>query len=295
MSTPQTAEARSNFESMIDWFRLHGGTDEQYLKTCWDRFQVTWDFIRASIAPESTILDIGSHWLHLAMPLAIDGHKLICADVGSSQDMPQVQSAAHGLGIDLVTINRLDEGDGISGLPESSVDAVIFSEIIEHLAFNPVRMWQKIYRVLRPGGKVFVTTPNSLHFERLHAKLGHLFSHGEYGINIREVIEIETYGHHWKEFSIPELRRYFTVLSPDFVPGRAVAVTPYQTPEVVAYAYSKYLKDKAVIADLIPLEKIVDKLEKIGAQPMGQQILMEIDLPTKNAGIVAKPGWWFSE
>lgn len=50
--------------------------------------------------------------------------------------------------------------------PDASFDVVVFSELIEHLGVNPVRALAEIHRVLRPGGIVVVTTPNSLSLER---------------------------------------------------------------------------------------------------------------------------------
>lgn len=51
--------------------------------------------------------------------------------------------------------------------PDASFDVVLFSELIEHLAINPVWTLAEIHRVLRPGGHVIVTTPNALSIERL--------------------------------------------------------------------------------------------------------------------------------
>jgi SAM-dependent methyltransferase len=55
--------------------------------------------------------------------------------------------------------------------PDASFDVVIFSEIIEHLAINPVRALAEIHRVLRPNGVVIVTTPNHLSLMRLEGFL----------------------------------------------------------------------------------------------------------------------------
>jgi SAM-dependent methyltransferase len=50
--------------------------------------------------------------------------------------------------------------------PDESFDVVIFSELIEHLGVNPVRALAEMHRVLRPGGILIVTTPNSMSLER---------------------------------------------------------------------------------------------------------------------------------
>jgi len=55
--------------------------------------------------------------------------------------------------------------------PDGSFDVVIFSELIEHLAVNPVRALSEMHRVLRPQGVLIVTTPNSLSQVRLEAYL----------------------------------------------------------------------------------------------------------------------------
>ena len=55
--------------------------------------------------------------------------------------------------------------------PDASFDVVIFSELIEHLGLNPVRVLSEIHRVLRPQGRVVVTTPNFLSLERLESYL----------------------------------------------------------------------------------------------------------------------------
>ena len=51
--------------------------------------------------------------------------------------------------------------------PDESFDVVIFSELVEHLAINPVWALAEMHRVLRPGGHLILTTPNALSLERL--------------------------------------------------------------------------------------------------------------------------------
>src|SRR5262245_60945864 len=45
-------------------------------------------------------------------------------------------------------------------LQTASVDAVLFSELFEHLHLNPFHALKEIFRVLRPGGLLLLTTPN---------------------------------------------------------------------------------------------------------------------------------------
>src|SRR5205823_2016517 len=48
---------------------------------------------------------------------------------------------------------------------DGSFDAIVFSEVIEHLAGSPLPALQEMTRVLRPGGKLIVTTPNQLYIK----------------------------------------------------------------------------------------------------------------------------------
>lgn len=44
-------------------------------------------------------------------------------------------------------------------LKDFSADAVVANQVIEHIV-NPVKFAREIYRVLRPGGRCVITTPN---------------------------------------------------------------------------------------------------------------------------------------
>jgi SAM-dependent methyltransferase len=52
-------------------------------------------------------------------------------------------------------------------LPTASVDAALFCELFEHLYWNPFHTLREIFRVLRPGGLLVLTTPNQRRVETL--------------------------------------------------------------------------------------------------------------------------------
>jgi len=54
---------------------------------------------------------------------------------------------------------------------DETFDVVLFSELIEHLALNPVWALSEIHRVLKKDGHVVITTPNALSLERLTSYL----------------------------------------------------------------------------------------------------------------------------
>jgi len=50
---------------------------------------------------------------------------------------------------------------------DGTFDVVVFSEMIEHLAVNPVWALSEVHRVLKRDGSVIITTPNALSLDRL--------------------------------------------------------------------------------------------------------------------------------
>jgi SAM-dependent methyltransferase len=98
---------------------------------------------------------------------------------------------------------------------------VLFCEILEHITFNPMSLWAEVYRVLAPGGRIVVTTPNVYWCRGRFWDLKRLFSRNGSGLPVREILRIPTYGHHWKEYSHRECVEYFNSLSKDLSAVRA--------------------------------------------------------------------------
>jgi SAM-dependent methyltransferase len=68
--------------------------------------------------------------------------------------------------------------DSALGLPcaSQSADLVLLSELVEHIE-NPRPLYEECYRVLRPGGRIVVTTPNLWDARRvLSPLLGRMWS-----------------------------------------------------------------------------------------------------------------------
>lgn len=252
-----------------------GGTDAPYMKGHFPRYEKTKVEVLRTLGAEQgrRLLDVGGHWLHQASLYAVDGFTVTSMDMAATFSMPHVQKQAEALGISLVIESNLEHPQALPTLPENSFDLILFSEIIEHITFNPVEMWKALYRVLAPGGRIIVTTPNyyslrgrAWDFKRFWRGYGG-------GLPVSEVLGFHTYGHHWKEFSRKELIDYFSRLSPDFRISKAIEMPEFHPGQLGATAHwlAKKLEDRFPV--------------------LRPNLHLEIDLPAKEHGITARPGW----
>lgn len=249
-------------------------TDVGYLEKHCDRFLLTRNTAyRDWRWPQAHVLDIGAHWLHQSTLYALDGHRVTAADFPEVLDRYSVRATAQRHGIALLSYTDLSSARVFDDLDESSVDVVLFTEILEHITFNPVDMWKAIYRVLKPGGRIILTTPNLYRGWSGFSLLFRFLSGRGQGLPVEEVIGYPTYGPHWKEYSRRELRRYFELLSPDFSVWRL-----------------EYMSNSRATHDLNWKGRLVHDPRNI--VPFLRPILYaEIDLDAKQSGVAVEPGW----
>lgn len=119
--------------------------------------------------PESRLLELGSapFFTSLCLDLVWPGQLTLANYSGTGEKRGKQQLVSAEGGPDKlyefddfnVETDEFPYADGI-------FDVVVFSELIEHLAVNPVWALAEIHRVLKPGGHVIVTTPNALSLDR---------------------------------------------------------------------------------------------------------------------------------
>lgn len=82
---------------------------------------------------------------------------------------------------------------------DNAFDIVLCSELLEHLVLDPTHMFVEIHRVLKPGGRLLITTPNVLvlrHINALVRKRINIYGpYSGYGI----------YGRHNREWTLNEV------------------------------------------------------------------------------------------
>jgi 2-polyprenyl-6-hydroxyphenyl methylase/3-demethylubiquinone-9 3-methyltransferase len=264
-TTPDLESYKKNFPK----------TDFSYLEHHYSRICQTRKYILENMPAQSlNIIDIGAHWLHQTLLYALDGHRVTAADLPFTLAESCVQEVASQNQIQIYTYDDLSQKSVFDGLQSDSYDLILFTEIIEHLTFNPVDMWKGIYKILKPGGKIILTTPNYYYIGQTFKRWFRAFKRMGGSISIEDVLKLKTMGPHWKEYSVKELKQYFQLLSRDFDIKKIVLC-----PSPIVENSKKTIKRKAIqqIEKFIPFFR--------------SGLYMEISLPQKHFGIEIEPSW----
>jgi hypothetical protein len=133
-------------------------------------------------------------------------------------------------------------------------------------------MWQALHDVLKPTGRMIVTTPNYFHASGawIHDPV-RMTRGGGSGCSVHDVLRMCTYGHHWRIFSAADLKRYFAALSPDF--------------EIARTAYFDHHQDPPGVA-----RKLLG-IAQSACPWLRETLYMEVRMRQKTAGIVVVPRW----
>jgi SAM-dependent methyltransferase len=85
--------------------------------------------------------------------------------------------------------------------PDDEFDKILFCEVLEHIVVDPLKVFGKLRKVLKPGGELILTTPNALRLIN--------FAHFLAGKNFFDRYHAQNgvYGRHNREFSLSEVVR----------------------------------------------------------------------------------------
>jgi SAM-dependent methyltransferase len=112
------------------------------------------------------LLDVGSFPGHLSVLAQIRGWEVtgLNSDIENLVVWTAFLDRCRERKIEILTCEVEQESFPV---PTAAFDAVLFCELLEHLYRNPFHTLKEIFRVLRPGGVLILTTPNLVRAETL--------------------------------------------------------------------------------------------------------------------------------
>lgn len=194
---------------------LHG-----YFTTAFPRLYRSCELFDLFECPLGNVLEIGPFYSYLPFFLRPQASSYTVLE-GNDPAVHPLKPVYQHHDIDLRFLDFFDLFGPVDGaphalpLPENQYDTVLCWETMEHFNFNPVKFVRELHRVLKPGGKVYITVPNKA---SLPAFIALLSGRGEknlidsyymfenYESNGRKCF----YGFHWREYSHFEITHLFS-------------------------------------------------------------------------------------
>jgi 2-polyprenyl-3-methyl-5-hydroxy-6-metoxy-1,4-benzoquinol methylase len=141
------------------------------------------------------VLDVGCSQGIASILLAREGHRVI----GIDREHEAIRAARERLDQEEAQVRervefRVGEGRAV-GFPDGSFDAVLLGELLEH-QLDPGRLLDEARRVLRPGGRIVVTTPYGVHPYPDHKEplyLSALLERLSSKLSIAEIVLVDRY------------------------------------------------------------------------------------------------------
>jgi 2-polyprenyl-3-methyl-5-hydroxy-6-metoxy-1,4-benzoquinol methylase len=141
------------------------------------------------------VLDVGCSQGIASILLAREGHRVI----GIDREREAIRAARERLDQEEAQVRERVEftvGEGRAvGFPDGSFDAVLLGEVLEH-QLDPGKLLDEARRVLRPGGRIVVTTPYGVHPYPDHKEplyLSALLERLSSKLSIAEIVLVDRY------------------------------------------------------------------------------------------------------
>jgi len=160
----------SRKDNPVDLLQLGLGSEEyNYLQDLQYTYARTLNDVIPFLKKNMRVLEIGSLFGIVSVALKKSGVDVVATEFPLFHQSEKLQKIYFENNIAFDSVN-LQEGK----LPysEGLFDAVIICEVIEHLNFNPVPVFQEINRVLKKNGIIYLAMPNQT---ALYKRAKHLF------------------------------------------------------------------------------------------------------------------------
>ena len=199
---PMEATGDHVVSNILSYLKEHSADSYDYVaRVQFERLIFSARYIENSCQKSDAIVDVGSFPYFIPAYLSLKGFQnVITVETPRPDEFTRDPSWK---------FQRLTCDIEESPLPlkDNSVDAVVMLQVFEHLYRRPNQVFREFRRVLRPGGKIIMSTPNG-------ARLGtyaKILLRRQFGLPIFKFSEdYERYGHfsHIREYSVQEITAY---------------------------------------------------------------------------------------
>lgn len=179
--------------ALAPWF-------DGYVREHRSRFAADLRLVERYVARGARLLEYGAIPLVTTAALSSLGYHVRALDVRPARFARSIAA----LGLDVASC---DVETAPVPYASASFDAVLFNELLEHLRINPVFTLREARRVLRPGGRLLLSTPNLRSFRGLANLLFSDRALTASGGVYEQYEKLETIGHmgHVREYTAREV------------------------------------------------------------------------------------------
>lgn len=188
-----SAKLRPDDPALRSWF-------ENYSQQHRQRLVADLRILEDHVEPGARILEYGAVPLLMTATLAALDYRVQALDVAPERFATSIRD------LDL-DVHRCDVEQEAVPFADGSFDAVMFNELFEHLRINPIFTLREVSRLLVPGGKLLLSTPNLRSFRGLKNLLLHNQGHAVSAGVFEQYEKLETLGHmgHVREYTTREV------------------------------------------------------------------------------------------
>jgi SAM-dependent methyltransferase len=167
------------------------------------RIALDLELVESWLPADAPIVDLGSSPLLLVGALKSRGYDITGVDI----DPSRFAGAAKALGLNLIKCNF--ELDALP-YPDQALSGVILNEVFEHLRMDLIQTFEEIRRVMRPGARLLLSTPNGASLSTLRNLL--LFNRGQDTSVYDDYRSLQETGHmgHVREYTVTDVVEFLT-------------------------------------------------------------------------------------
>lgn len=190
-------QIKSDNDELIHWF-------DSYAKYHKKRIAFDIDLILKNLPHNTKVLEFGSVPLLFTSALSECGYNVIGVDLAPERFATTISE------LDLLVLKCDIEKEKLP-FDDNSFNAIIFNELFEHLRINPNFTMKEVFRILKPNGKLFLSSPN---LKSLDGILNYLIKDQAYSCSgdiYNEYEKLDKLGHmgHVREYTKTEVINYF--------------------------------------------------------------------------------------